>query len=261
MTYDVIVGLTIIAIIIFGVLFQKPARRAIIKKLARTFVDVCNAHFAKQHIYQRGAFAMPDDNCKLHYEERGQALRNAGCTEVGDTENISLRPILPGGGYFQKHFVDAHHEHAICIFHLNSKQGRKTISIRGQSISTFFNTGTVLSSIAVEHNQLEFPVDIPSQIIFNHIPFDDSVDDFLRKHQHEVELYLDNNQGSQIEPIRDFDDCLHFANEKQAMMHEHVWKTGDPISQEYIAQHIDPRFRELVPDIKLEVDRLLEEDG
>ena len=261
MSYDVIVGLTIIAVIIFGILFQKPARRAIIKKLARTFVDVCNAHFAKKHIYQRGAFNMSDDIRKNHYEPRGLALEAAHCSHVGDTENISLRPILPGGGYFQKHFVDSHNQHAISIFHLASKQGRKHAIIRGLSISTNFNTGTVLSSVAVENNQLEFPVDIPSQIIFNHIPFDDSVDEFLRKHQHEVDLYLDNNDASQSEAVRDLDDCLRFANEKQGLMHDHVWKSGDPITHEYIAQHIDPRFKELVPDIKLEVDRILEEDS
>ena len=259
MTFDVIVGLTIIGIIVFGVLLQKPARRAVVRKLAKTFVDVCNAHYAKKHVYQRGSFEMPDDATKLFYENGNASFSQANCTHAGDTENISLRPILLGGGYYQQHYIHAHHQTGFSLFHITTKHKRHTTVIRGMSASTFFNTGTVITSVAVENDQLDFPSNVPSQIIFNSVSFDTPISEFISKHQREVDLYLDNREGSACESIRDLDDCIRFANEKQLLMHDHVWKSGSPLDLEYIAQNIDPRFRDLAPDIKREVDRLISE--
>ncbi len=259
MNFDLFVGLTIISIIVIGVLFRKPIHDSVIRKLAKAFIDVYIAHSAKKHIYQRGAYAINKETTKEFYEKRQAALEAASCRHVGDTENISLRPVLPNGGYFQRHFVSADNEMSISVFHLSMKQKRQEDLVHGMSASTAFNTGTIISSVATEKDNHQLPSDIPSQLIFNAIPFETPVDEFIKKHQHEVDLYLENREGSEINPVNDIDGCINLANEKQLLIHEHTTKSGDPIGEQHIRQSIDPRFADYVPEIKKEVHRQLEE--
>ncbi len=259
MSTELIVALVLIGLIAIGMLIQKPARRAMIRRLANLFVDVFEAHCAKEHTYQRGPFEAEDPKTQSFYQNQQAELESAHCQYLGDTENISLRPILPGGGYFQKHFISDNHELGISIFHLSAKQRGQEELVHGRSVTTFFNTGTVISSISVENDHQQLPDHIPSQMIYNVVPFELSINEFLEKHRKEVNLYLDNREDASVTLIPDLETGLRLANEKQRLLHDHIWDQGDPIDEAYIRKNLDPRFDAMVPEIKSEIDRLLDE--
>lgn len=259
MDTELIVILVLFGLILVGMAIQKPARRAMIRKLARVFVEVFKAHCARQHDYQRGPFSIDDEQTQAFYTERQQQLEAIGFRHLGDTENISLRPILPNGGYFQRHFLSPDKSCSVSLFHLLARQRSHAELIHGIAATTFFDTGTVISSIAVENDQQQIPPNIPSQMIYNTVPFDIPANDFIERHQHEVDLYLEHRQGSATIDCTNLDDVLRLANDKQKMLHDHVWQQGDPISEDYIRQNIDPRFANIAPEIKKEIDLLIDE--
>ncbi|NRA37093.1 MAG: hypothetical protein HRU15_03045 [Planctomycetes bacterium] len=259
MTPEIFFSVLIIGILAFAFLFHKPMKARLVRKVAKAFVDVFCAHCAKQHTYQRGAYAIEQDESKAFYEKRQLALEASGCRHIGDSENISMRTVLPGGGMFQKHFVNGAEDTSFSLTHLFAKQGKRSELIHALSATTYFNTGTVISSIASSNDPRNTSENIPTQLMINYVSFEVSVDDFLQKHQREVNLYLDNRENSQCERCHDMESVLRLANDKQKLLHDHIWSQGDPISIQHLRANLDPRMHYLITDIKIEVDRLLVE--
>lgn len=260
MSPEIIFSVIVLAVLAAGFLSRKPMRAALVRKVARSFVDVFCAHYAQRHIYQRGVFAVGNKDTEIFYNERQILLEACDCRHVGDTENISMRPVLPGGGMFQKYFVNARADTCISLIHIFAKKGKRSELIHAIGATTYFNTGTVISSVASDNDVLNGSAEnMPSQIIINYLPFDMNCQDFLQKHAHEVDLYLDNREGSSCEVAEDMESILRFANEKQKLIHDHIWSQGDLVSEDHLRAHLDQRMHPMVADIKREVDRLLAE--